>query len=151
MSEDVSLGSGSARKGSTAVDLACQFRVSTRAAGALRLVAVQVYEDLAGLREAATRYVGADPEHFTEALGVCHAYAEPGPTAALIRLWSQRLGTSVVVHEITHAAMGIYRQDWQPEHGAPHEDLENEEVLCYLIGDLTSRVVDRLHHYGMYS
>lgn len=132
-------------------DLACQFRVSTRAAGTPRGVAVKVYTDVHDLRAAARRYIGAELHHFNEALGVCHAYTEPGPTMALIRLWRQRLGTSVVVHEVTHAAMGIYRQDWQPEHGAPHEDLENEEVLCYLVGNLTSRIVDRLHHYGMYA
>ncbi|SCD43869.1 hypothetical protein GA0115253_1004713 [Streptomyces sp. Termitarium-T10T-6] len=131
-------------------NLACQFRVSTRAAGPLRRVTVQVYEDLAELREAATRYVDAEPHHFAEALGVCHAYTDGGTTAALIRLWRHRLGTSVVVHEVTHAAMGIYRTDWQPDHGHPNDDLDNEEVLAYLVGNLTSRIVDRLHHHGMY-
>ncbi|MET9517402.1 hypothetical protein [Streptomyces sp. NPDC002994] len=113
-------------------------------------MAVQVYEDLVELRSAATRHIAAEPGYFAEALGVCHAYTSPGPTMALIRLWRQRLGTSVIVHEVTHAAMGIYRMDWLPEHGGPEDALENEEVLCYLVGDLTRRVVDRLHHYGMY-
>jgi hypothetical protein len=131
-------------------ELACKFRVTTRAAGSRRGLAVQVYEDLADLRDAATRYIGADPSHFAEALGVCHAYREPGPTAALIRLWRHRLDTSVVVHEITHAAMGIYRMDWLPKYGAPEDDMENEETLCYLVGELTRGVVDRLHEYGMY-
>lgn len=132
------------------VGLACQFRVSTRAAGPKRQVTVQVYENVDVLRAAAAWYTGTESHHFSDSLGVCHAYTQPGKTAALIRLWRQRLGTSVVVHGVTHAALGIYRTDWLPEHGTPEADLENEEVLCYLIGDLASRVVERLHHYGMY-
>lgn len=132
-------------------DFACRFRVSTHASGTLRRVSVQVYEDVEELRAAATRYIGAEPLYFAESLGVCHAYREAGTTAALIRLWRQRLGTSIIVHEVTHAAMGIYRMDWLPEHGDLEADLENEEALCYLVGNLTARIVDRLHHYGMYA
>ncbi|HEX5566004.1 MAG TPA: hypothetical protein VFY14_03525 [Streptomyces sp.] len=137
----------------TAARLACSFRVTTRHTGRPRAVAVKVYENLAELRVAATAFTSAPAGHFADALGVCHAYADDGagPSAALIRLWRQRLGTSVIVHEITHAAAGIYRLDWLPEHGPMHDDLENEEIFCYLVGDLTSRVVARLHHYGMYA
>lgn len=144
----------------------CTFRVSTRWSGRKRTVAVKVYDDLADLRAAADAYAqrtgSSAPGNFGEAHGVTHAFqiltigsdgqvASQSESAALIRLWRQRLGTGVVTHEAAHAAAAIYEQDWLPEHGHIHDNIDNEEVHCYLIGDLASRIVGRLYHYGMYS
>lgn len=143
-----------------------QFQVSTRMSGRRRTVRVKVYDDLGQLRRDATshdRRVGLDVQtgHFDEALAVAHTFEtfrfdadgdeRPGEAAGLIRYWSKRLGTSVVVHEVVHVASGIYRQDWQPEHGPVHDGIDNEEALCHLVGDLTRRVVDRLYKLGYYA
>lgn len=141
------------------------FQVSTRVSGRRRTVTVKVYEDLEHLRTAArlyTRRAGVHQEdEFVDAVGVTHTsqrvYVGPdgkqkrGEAAAIIRLWHERLGTSVVVHEAVHAALGIYEQDRLAEHGTVHDGMDNEEILAYLIGDLTRRIVDRLYHYGAYT
>ena len=129
------------------------------------MVTVKVYDDLADMRAAAEAYAQrtgtSAPGYFGDAHGVTHAFhsmtigpdgevASASEGAALIRLWRQRLGTGVVTHEAGHAASAIYEQDWLPEHGTIHDSLENEETFCYLIGDLASRIVKRLYHYGMY-
>lgn len=129
-------------------------------------MSVKVYDSLADMRAAADAYAQragtSPPGNFDDAHGVTHAFQSMtiGPdgevtaqseAAALIRLWRQRLGTGVVTHEVAHAAAAIYEQDRLPERGSIHDSLVNEEVLCYLIGDLASRIVKRLYHYGMYT
>jgi hypothetical protein len=141
------------------------FTVSTRWSGRRRTVRVVVYDDIADLRRAAVRHRHRvegvlEPDHFAEALAVAHSYEwvrgdDDGevrtPIAGTIRYWRQRLGTSVVVHEVVHIAVGIYRQDWAPEHGAVDDDIGNEEVFCHLVDDLTRRIVDRLYARGFYA
>lgn len=143
----------------------CTFRVTTRFSGRRRKVTVKVYDDLADMQAAAEAYAQrsgtSPPGNFGDAHGVTHAYQTitigsdgsveaTSESAALIRFWRQRLGTGVVTHEAAHAAAAIYEQDWLPERGTIHDCLDNEETYCYLIGDLTSRIVKRLYHYGMY-
>lgn len=145
--------------------LACEFRVTTRHSGRRRAVTVKVYDELADMQAAAEAYARrtgtSPPGNFGDAHGVTHTFqvmtigpdgaVEAQPEgAALIRLWRQRLGTGVVTHEVAHAAAAIYEQDWLPAHGPIHDNLANEETFCYLIGDLASRIVKRLYHYGMY-
>jgi hypothetical protein len=142
------------------------FRVTTRHSGRKRAVTVKVYDTVEELRAAAeafTRRRGAEQTgEFDRAWGVTHSFdsvmfneqgevERQGEAAALIRLWRQRLGTSVVTHEVCHAASGIYRSDCHDEHGPVHDDMDNEEIYCYLVGDLTARIVNRLYHYGMYA
>ncbi len=144
---------------------ACTFRVSTRFSGRRRTVTVKVYDDLEAMRAAAAAYArrtgNSEAGNFGDAHGITHAFqtlsigpdgevTDQGQAAALIRLWRQRLGTGVVTHEAAHAAAAIYEQDWLAEHGSIHDGIDNEEVYCYLLGDLASRIVKRLYHYGMY-
>ncbi|MFE2710607.1 hypothetical protein ACFXKI_01100 [Streptomyces mirabilis] len=127
---------------------------------------MKVYDDLAGMRAAAESYAKrtgtSAPGDFGDAHGVTHAFQVmaigsdgelqgSSEAAAIIRFWRQRLGTGVVTHEVAHAAAAIYEQDWLPGHGAIHDGIDNEEIYCYLIGDLASRIVKRLYHYGMYA
>lgn len=144
------------------------FRVSTRRSGRRRFVRVTVYEDIAEMRRAAEHYdrdLGIDRTgEFDGAVGITHTYdrfffdgsgemdtGHRTPGAALIRLWTGRLGTSVIAHESAHAASGIYQQDCLEKYGSVHDDMENEEILCYLIGDLSARIAGRLYHYGYYA
>lgn len=126
---------------------------------------VTVYDTVEELRRAADRYTRAvgtytDGE-FDRAYGVTHSFLSIfydadgelerlGPSAAHIRLFRGGLGTGVVTHEITHAALGIYRQDCLERRGSVHDDMEQEETVCYLVGDLAARIVNRLYAYGCY-
>lgn len=142
------------------------FRITTRYSGRKRAITVKVYDDLAAMRTAAhaftTRAGYGQPGEFDTAAGVTHTFEsvfigadgeeeKRGAAAALIRLWRGHLGSSVICHEAAHAASAIYRQDWEREHGPVHRDMDNEEVHCYLIGDITRRIVDRLYHYDCYA
>jgi hypothetical protein len=142
------------------------FRVSTRISGRRRTVTVTVYDDVDQLRAAGRAYVRRhrtnQDDHFARALGITHtsetisfdgegAPRRRGTAAGIVRLARPHLGTSVVVHEAVHAACGIYRQDHQAGHGHAEDDMDNEEVLAHLVGDLTRRIVDRLYHYGAYA
>jgi hypothetical protein len=142
------------------------FRVSTRKSGARRFVRVSVYDNPEELRRAADRYtkrVGVYAAgEFKEAHGVTHSFerllvtsegeleSPENSTAAHIRLHKDALATVVVTHEVAHAALAIYNQDVLRRDGPVHQDMENEEIICYLIGDLSARVVDRLYRYGLY-
>lgn len=142
------------------------FRVSTRHSGSRRFVRVSVYDTVEELRDAAHRYTRQVGTYvtgeFDEAYGVTHSFQRiligpggeeeipEGPTTAHIRLCQGKLGTSVVTHEATHAAMAIYDQDCLKKMGSVHEDMDREEVLCYLVGDLSARIVNLLYKYGCY-
>jgi hypothetical protein len=71
------------------------------------------------------------------------------PRAAHIRLYDGALSTRIVTHEATHAAMAIYNQDCLTE--APvHESMEREEILAYLVGDLSAAMVSKIYEFGYY-
>lgn len=141
------------------------FRVSTRHSGSRRFVRVSVYSDAESMRKAALRYhqqVGFDQvpqDEYDEAYGVTHIvdvtriHADGSetrnPTAAHIRLYDGALGTSVIAHEATHAAMSIYEQDCLSR-GSVHDGMEFEEILAYLVGDLASRIVGKIYEFGYY-
>lgn len=140
------------------------FRVSTRHSGVRRIVRVTVYPDVERLRQVAHRYRSpyayTDPDLFSRALAVTHAVEiyhigadgseKRSPVAAHIRLFEGALGTGVVTHEVTHAALAIYGQDCLEKEGPVHEDLPQEEILCYLVGDLAARIVNKLYEFGYY-
>src|SRR5690606_15381779 len=141
------------------------FMVSTRHSGRRRFVRVTVYDEVEDMRVAAsldTKRTGTYREgHFDDAHGVTHSFrgiridssgrgVGRGPTAANIRLHRRALGTSVVTHEVCHAAITIYEQDCEREQGSIHDEMDAEEVLCYLVGDLAARIVSRLYVYGYY-
>lgn len=140
------------------------FTISTRHTGRRRRITIKVYDDLGDLRQAAEhwhRQIGDDQTgQYDNASAVTHTYEsiligtsgeeERGEAAGIMRLWRERIGSSVISHESVHAASGIYRQDHEPDHGPVHADIDNEEVFAYLVGDITARIVGRLYHYGFY-
>lgn len=139
------------------------FRVSTRHSGSRRFVRVSVYSDVDSMRAAALRHSRREgwikDDEYSGAHGVTHIhdvrFYGPGgeetrsPVAAHIRVYDGALGTGVVTHEIAHAALAIFNQDCL-EDGAVHEGMEREEILCYLIGDLSSRIVNKIYEFGFY-
>lgn len=135
-----------------------QFQISTRNSGRLRTVKVSVYETLEELREAGVRHskrIGSNETGFDAAYGLAqsvdmvHVY-ESGrvkrlPFAGHIRLWAGALRTGIITHECTHMAVAIYKQDV----AKTIPDMDREERLCYLVGDLSARLVNRLYHYKL--
>lgn len=139
------------------------FRVSTRHSGSRRFVRVSVYSDAVSLRAAALRHSKREgwirEDEYDSAHGVTHThdvrhFAKDGsetrsPLAAHIRVYDGALGTGVMTHEVLHAAIAIYNQDCL-EDGAVHEGMEREEILCYLVGDLAARIVNKIYEFGFY-
>lgn len=136
----------------------CRFTLSTRASGRLRTVQVIVYKDVARLRKAASQWRPKPESHYDRAEGVTHCierrrYEPSGnvilhPSAGIIRLWEGRLTPEVVTHEATHMACGIYRQDCN---SCLPEGIEEEEVLAYLVGDVSKGIVNGLYRHGLWA
>ncbi len=139
------------------------FRVSTRHSGTRRFVRVSVYSDASSMRRAALRHSQREgyirQDEYEKAHGVTHSVdvlhigadgsVRRSPTAAHIRMYDGALGTGVLTHEVVHAAMAIYNQDCL-EDGPVHEEMDREEILAYLVGDLAARIVNKIHEFGYY-
>lgn len=136
-----------------------QFQISTGHTR-YRTVKVCVYDTAERMRKAAIRYsksigdapkIGWDNTH-----GVCQSFERTGetengrilrfPEAGFIRLYRDGLTTGIIAHECTHMAWSIYQQDVQKT----IPDIDREEILCYLVGDLTSRLVNKLYKYNLF-
>ena len=136
-----------------------QFQISTRNSGRLRVVQVCIYDTPQELRAAGDRYshrvegpghekVGNDVHGLAQA--VDREYYDGKrwrkmPDAGFIRLWKGALRTGIITHECTHMAWAIYQQDVQ----RTIPDMKREETLCYLVGDLSARLVNRLYAKGL--
>lgn len=139
------------------------FRVSTRHSGTRRFVRVSLYSDVTSMRAAALRHSKREGWIREDEYGKAHAVTHThdvrqigtdgsetrSPTAAHIRMYDGALGTGVLTHEVTHAALSIYGQDCL-EDGSVHEDMSREEILCYLVGDLAARIVNKIYEFGYY-
>lgn len=130
------------------------FRISTRNSGRLRTINVWVYDTVEELRTAGERHskrIGSNETGFDQAYGLTQSFTgvrvyESGatrrdPRAGHIRLCKQHLLTGIISHESTHMAVAIYREDV----GKTIPDMEREEKLCYLVGDICSKIVNRLY------
>lgn len=132
-------------------------RVSSRATGELREVRVWVYDTATEMRSAARRFNGLDA---SDAGGVTQQYSRvrydldgrrvARASTIIVRLCREHLGTTVVVHEMNHAAVSIYGSSLQGNELAI-DLLDNaNETLAYLQSDLTGSLVKRLHELGYY-
>lgn len=132
-----------------------RFQVATRVTGCRRVVQVHVYEDLEELRAATQRQWTTSVGHST-AGATCTSFdsvlpaPKHGHTVAVIRLWTEQLDTRTIAHEVTHAAMHIYFLDRlkQFSRAHPHMHIGNEDV-AYMVGDMTSDVVQHLYRIGL--
>jgi hypothetical protein len=138
-----------------------EFQISTRWTGTKRVVKVKVYDDLVRLRRDADRWDDRRGISGTNAnaYGVCHRFEraliheggaeESTPYCAYIRLLKDACRTGVITHECTHAALWIYQLGNDMKMDPMVEDIEKEEELCYLVGDLSSKVVSKLYEHGV--
>ena len=125
-------------------------RLTSRALGDPVSVRVYVYDDLEHLRRDACAFSGDQAN--ANALGVTHAWTDEEQRAALctIRLWRERIGTEVVVHEMHHASTALYGATL-PDTVDRLEVLNHvNEPFAYLHGELVRKLVDRLYALGYY-
>lgn len=131
-----------------------QFQVSTHWTGRKRLFTIIVYDTVKELQKAGERHnyqVGISQSGFDNAWGLTQSFDavnvyESGrvhrkPKAGYIRFVKGHLGSGLIAHECTHAAIAIYKQDI----AKTIPDMEREEKLCYLVGDLMSKIVRKLY------
>ena len=133
-----------------------RFQVSTRNSGRLRTIQVLVYSTVEEMRKAGEGFRQRNERDCAEGgLEGSHALAQSLqklrvfksgrtrrlPTAGYIRFYLSHLPAGTIVHESTHMAIAIYQQDV----ARTVPDMEREEKLCYLVGDITQRIVDKLY------
>lgn len=139
---------------------ATRIRVSTRRTGARRVADVYVYDTAAELQAAARRFSPGAPDGFANTLGVCHYVGrytigadgseQDMPGRLIVRLVRGHLGTEVVTHEMTHAAVAIYGESLPRDTLAVDVLVADNEVIAHLVSDLTRRLVDQLYARGLY-
>lgn len=137
-----------------------KFQISTRWTERKRTIQVYIHDTPKELLAYANRYnksIGSD-EVITDAVGLCQSFTleklvnnewVPTPAAGFLRFSTEALTSGIISHEAAHMASNIYEQDWLPKHGPPWENIANEEVLAYLVGDITSKVVRQLYKRGL--
>ncbi len=132
--------------------------VSSRATGERRRVRVYVYDTVDELRSAGERFNG---EYCADAIGMCQLMesglvdrdgrrSHARSTTVIVRLCRGHLGTSVVVHEMNHAAVAIYGSNLRGNELAIDLLNHHNETLAHLQSDLTRSLVDRLYALGYY-
>lgn len=77
-------------------------------------------------------------------------YDEVMPKVGIIRFHRKSLGSEIISHESTHMAWWIYSLDHEFAYGSPSASIDSEEVLCYLVGDITRKIVNKLYKLGYY-
>ncbi len=107
---------------------------------------VRVYDTAAELRAAARAHdpgMDLDPE----AYGVCHharwvnddatgyRYGKRG-YAGVVRFTREKLSDEIIVHELTHAALAVYRMNVAEDVHIGEDVGHEEEALAYLAGEL---------------
>jgi hypothetical protein len=132
--------------------------------GPRRYFRVVIHDDLADMHAAAERYNG-------EPLGDdCRACCQPAPTRERLaddgETWEQHepkhfggilrfidgwVTTEIVAHELTHAALVVYRMDINPDVRLGNGCRLREEHLAYITGDLVGAASTVLHDAGVWN
>jgi hypothetical protein len=124
-------------------------RVSSRALGERVFVRVLVYDTLEEMRAAAWRYNGND---VSEAAAVTQALVDQDGRAGMVtvRLARDRLGCTVVAHEMHHAATALYGAHVGDRVSRLAHLNHFNEPFAYLFSDLYGALVRRLYALGYY-
>lgn len=124
-------------------------RVSSQALGHRSRVRVYVYDTLDDLRAAATRFNGAD---HSNAAGTTQLYSNADDTACLpvVRLARTHLGSTVVSHEMHHAAAALYGCTTRRGARARAHLTHYNEPFAHLFSDLFASLVAALYRHGYY-
>lgn len=132
--------------------------------GVPRQVRVIVYDNVKGLRQAATRYDNVTRSRrkqqrstFKDTVGICHRFEDrifddqskeekSSPLCAIVRLAKPHVGVGVVSHELAHAAV------WLRELTNSVELLvcQNDEEFCWILGELVRQTINAMNEYGIF-
>ena len=66
-----------------------------------------------------------------------------------VLLCEEDLGSRIVTHELTHMVIGYYSERINGGLAIIEDDMENEEIFCYLLGDCISYVYNVLYDYNI--
>ena len=126
-----------------------EITVSSRALGPRLYVRVCVYDTVTEMRDAAARYNGND---VSEAVGVTQALVDQDRRAGsvTVRLTRERLGATVVSHEMHHAATALYGAHVGDRISRTAHLNHYNEPFTHLFSDLFGGLVRRLYALGYY-
>lgn len=125
------------------------FDVSTEWTGQERTVTVHVHDTVEELRAEANAYHGSTVHVFEDAYGACNSFGDE----VVIRFAQGFITAGILAHEVTHASMAIYALDvlcHKPYARASAHVRADNELIAYIVGDLTTRVNDQLHDLGYF-
>jgi hypothetical protein len=148
--------------------------ITIHESGQPREVEVVLYERVADMRRAATRFarvVGEKAGSFNDAAGVCHGFQrirvnadgteKDSPLVSIIRLHQEALTVKVLSHEVAHAAQHIYGIDLiePPMTDAIDHFHSANEAFAHLYGELyaaawsvlSNGIVDEAAYHSMKS
>jgi hypothetical protein len=124
-----------------------------------RAVRVVVYDNVKGLRIAATHHENRKAlrrnrhrGRFKDTLGVCHRFewqtseGESRPLCAIVRLAKPEIGVGIISHELAHAAVWI--RELNGETGPL--TAENDEPFVWLVGELVRQTVNAMQERGVF-
>jgi hypothetical protein len=137
------------------------FTITTELSGPERQIEVTVYDKVAHMRAAATRFDRAESTHYAieptsyeHALAITQTFSRtvdapdgtetPHPLSGVIRLARGNLGPEIVAHEVIHMAQHLYGLDlYAGQGGVEHDHWDaTNEVFAYLYGGLYATVLD---------
>lgn len=128
-----------------------KFQVSTKWFENICKLKVLVYSSVEEMRAASLKWNGESLDH---AYGITNKHTrmfgeklEKTEHLAIIRLSKTHINAGLVVHEVTHAAAFFFTAEGNK---LVEDDIEAEELLCYIVGDLFSKVNRKLHDYGVW-
>ena len=132
-----------------------RIRISARIGGERRHAWAIIYDTREDMIAAADRFNGfagelaarGEDESLTQAITQAYVDDDGRITVPVMRFHRGRLGTRVLVHEISHAAVAIYGSTL-PNDAEVLLD-HTCEPLAYLHGDLASSLVDCLYARGI--
>jgi len=135
-------------------------RVSSRATGQRKIVRVYVYDTKAEMLAAARRFNGFEAHGPNDAGALTQGYAIERVDAdgnwqikhevTIVRFYrGPRLDLEAVVHEMNHAAVGIYANSIDREVPAFEILDTGNETLAYLQSDLTVATLRRMTDLGL--
>jgi hypothetical protein len=130
------------------------FTVTVHEARRPLTVQVKVYDNVAALRGAATKWAKrgcrkAEPD-FSDTLGVCHRFTKMDESlCAIVRLAPPNIGAGLVAHEMAHAAVWMWEihNDFDKDTPLVHDV---DEWFCWVLGELVRQTTIKLLEKGIY-
>jgi hypothetical protein len=134
-----------------------EFTIHVESPKQLRSIKVYIYETLSEMHDAAERFDikhHNSPGTYGDLLGVTHRFEridvmndKSYTKVAIIRMQKDNIGAGIISHESTHAAVWIYQIDCE---GWSLEDIQNEEIFCHMVSDITRSIVNKCYDNNLY-